>query len=86
MSDFIVLVPFMYLLLATLLQEPDIYKRNQSHLYIKQTMTTKTMTFYFQILTLLLFNLGQVMKTPFIPLVLFLSISLMSDPEKFIMV
>lgn len=44
------------------------------------------MAFYFQILTLLLFNLGQVMKTTFIPLVLFLSISLMSDPEKFIMV
>ena len=83
-SDFIVLVPFIFLLLHFF--KNHAFNRNQSHLYIKQTLAIKTMSLYFQILTLLLFNLGQVIRTPFILLVLFLPISLMRAPEKFNMI
>ena len=63
-SDFIVLVSFIFLLPRFFKNQA--FNRNQSHLYIKQTTAAKTMSFYFQILTLLLFNLGQVIRTPFI--------------------
>ena len=36
---------------------------NQNDLYIEKTTTTKTMIKDFQILTLLLFSLGQVIRT-----------------------
>ena len=80
-SDFIVPVPFILLLLHFFKNQA--FNRNQSHWYIEQKIATKTMSLYFQILTLLLFNLGQVIRTPFILLVLFLSISLTRAPENF---
>ena len=59
---------------------------SQNYLYVKRTTATKKNVFYFQILTLLLFILGQMIRTPRILLVLYLSISLMKLPEKFIMI
>lgn len=59
---------------------------SQNDLYIKKTTAKKKNVFHFQILTLLLFILGKMIRTPCILLVPYLSISLMQVTEKFIMI
>ena len=85
MKDFIT-TSSLYLIIYTFSSRTR-HLMSQNDLYIKKTTATKRKNvFYFQILTLLLFILGQMIRTPRILLVPYLSISLMKLHEKFIMI
>lgn len=84
MKDFIT-TSSLYLIIYTFSSRTR-HLMSQNYLYIKRTTATKINVFYFQILALLLFIIGQMIRTPRILLVLHLSISLMKLPEKFIMI